>query len=161
MKLIMMVIAMLSLAQVAWAADPDIYSHKRKGAIGGVDVVAYHSLPAGAKAVKGDKNFSHRYKDATWYFSTQENREIFVANPEKYAPQYGGYCAFAVSHGFTKKVDPNAWEIVDDKLYLNLNKRVKKKWLKDRDGFIERANANWPLVLQACEEHDNCRKPAS
>lgn len=146
-------------SQIAWAADPDIYSHKKLGAVKGVDVVAYFSLEAGDDPVKGDRDISYRYKGADWYFSTEKNRELFKQNPEKYAPQYGGYCAFAVSHGFTKSIDPDYWHIVDNKLYLNYNFFADRKWRKDRDAAIVRADNNWPQALKACEEHDNCAKP--
>ena len=142
----------------ALAADPDIYAHKTKGAIRGADTVAYWSLEPGAKAVRGDKNISHEYMGATWYFSTEENRNLFAENPEKYLPEYGGYCAFAVSHGFTKTVDPDYWHIVDGKLYLNFNRFADRKWLKEPEAAIVRADGHWPTVLSACEKNGNCRK---
>lgn len=153
-RLITLVLAVS--AQLAFAADPDIYSHKRHGAIGGADVVAYYSLDPEADAVRGNKDISHEYMGATWYFSTTENRDKFAAKPESYAPQYGGYCAFAVSHGFTKPVDPDYWHIVDGKLYLNYNFFADRKWRKDREAAITRADTNWPTVLTACEEHNSC-----
>ncbi len=146
----------LSLGHSAFAADPLIYSHKIKGAIKGVDTVAYFSLKEGDKAVVGDRNISYEYKGATWYFSTEENRQLFIEQPERYAPQYGGYCAFAVSHNFTKSIDPNRWHIVDNKLYLNFNRIANYKWAKDRDDAIVRGDTNWPNVLKSCEKHDNC-----
>lgn len=141
-------ILLLSIfSTVALAADPDIYSHKKKGAIKGADAVAYFSLKEGDKYVKGSDEFTHEWNGATWKFSSQENLDKFSANPEQYAPQYGGYCAFAVSHNFTKPTNPDAWRIVDGKLYLNLSKGVQKKWLKDVPGNIARADKNWPSVL--------------
>ena len=148
----------LSVCQTAFAADPDIYTDKKNRAVGGADVVAYFSLQPGDKYVKGSKDFTHDYMGATWYFSTAENRDLFAADPEKYAPQYGGYCAFAVSHGFTKSVNPKYWHVVDGKLYLNFNFFADRKWKKDRDAAILRADDQWPTVLTACEEHDNCLK---
>ena len=139
------------------AADPNIFSTK-KGALRGVDVVAYYGLEPGAKAVKGSEQFTHQWMGASWMFASAENRDAFAANPEQYAPQYGGYCAFAVSHGFTKPVNVHAWRIVDDKLYLNLSKGVKRKWEKDIQGNIVRADNHWPTVLTACEANGNCRK---
>ena len=137
----------LTLFQLsASAADPEIFS-KKSSAIRGYDPVAYFDLDKGADAVKGSKEFSHDWKGTTWYFSSAENKDKFVDNPEKFAPQYGGYCAFAVSHGFTKPTDPDAWYIHDDKLYLNLSKGVQKKWFKDIPGNIQRADNNWPSVL--------------
>ena len=140
-----------------WAADPNIFATK-KGAIRGVDPVAYFELQPGDKALAGLDEFTYQYNGALWKFASAENRDAFIANPEKYSPQYGGYCAFAVSHGFTKPVNVDAWKIVDGKLYLNLNKRVKRKWEKDQAAAIVRADDNWPTALKACEEHNNCRK---
>ena len=163
MKLLQVVwlMALTGLAQSAMAADPDIYSHKSKGAIGGADTVAYFSLEPGAKYVRGDRDISHEYMGATWYFASEENRDLFIANPDKYAPQFGGYCAFAVSHGFTKSINPDYWHIVDGKLYLNFNFFADRKWRKDRGAAIERGHNNWPNVLKACEEHNNCMEPHS
>ena len=151
-----MTLLVVSFGQQAFAADPDIYEHKKKGAVDGADVVAYFSLEPGDDYVKGKKEFSHEYMGATWYFSTAENRDLFAANPEKYAPQYGGYCAFAVSHGFTKPISPKYWHVIDDKLYLNYNFFADRKWRKDREASIVRADGHWPNVLTACEEHGNC-----
>lgn len=146
-KVILSVIGMLMLSGAVQAADPNIYSHKKSGAIKGTDPVAYFSLEAGQKAVKGSKEHTHEWNGATWRFSSADNKDKFIENPEKYAPQYGGYCAFAVSHNFTKPTDPNAWRIVDGKLYLNLSKKVQRKWLKDVPGNISKADNNWPTVL--------------
>ena len=82
-----------------------------------------------------------------WHFASAENRDRFAASPERYAPQYGGYCAWAVSQGYTASGDPLQWKIVDDKLYLNYDSEVQKKWLKDIPGLITKANQNWPAVL--------------
>lgn len=159
MKYSVLVIAFITsfLTQFSFAADADIYSDKKLGAIKGADPVAYWSLEEGAKAVIGEPDISHEYKGATWHFASEENRQAFIANPEKYLPEYGGYCAFAVSHGFTQTISPNRWNIVDGKLYLNYNWIAERKWNKDRAGAIARADGHWPTVLTACEEHDNCR----
>ena len=139
--------AVLLISSAAMAADPEIYSHKKHGAIKGTDPVAYFSLQPGEDAVAGSDAYTHEWKGATWKLSSAANREKFIADPERYAPQYGGYCAFAVSHNFTKPTDPDAWRIVDGKLYLNLSKRVQKKWVKDIPGNIAKADNNWPAVL--------------
>lgn len=141
-----------------YAADPAIYSHKKHGAIKGADPVAYFDLAAGEDAILGDPLISYEYMGASWRFRSVENRDKFIANPEKYAPQYGGYCAFAVSHNFTKPINPNKWHIIGDKLYLNYNGIADRKWRKDRDAAIARGDSNWPEVLKRCEEHSNCRK---
>jgi YHS domain-containing protein len=85
-------------------------------AIEGYDPVAYFNE---GRPVEGKSEFSQEWMDATWYFASAENRDLFAADPEKYAPQYGGYCAWAVSQGYTANIDPQAWKVVDDKLYLN------------------------------------------
>lgn len=138
------------------AADPSIYSHPKKGAIKGADPVAYFSLQAGDKAVIGSDAFTHQWMGATWKFANAANRDKFAAEPERYAPQFGGYCAFAVSHNFTKPINPHKWKIVDGKLYLNLNGIAYRKWQADQDAAILRGQSNWPTVLQQCEKHDNC-----
>ena len=113
-------------------------------AVGGYDAVSYFSgVPA-----KGQRAFSTEYMGAVWQFSNEANLAKFKADPEAYAPQYGGYCAWAVSQGYTAKGDPRFWAVHDGKLYLNFNKQVQTDWDKDRRGFITKANANWPDVLK-------------
>lgn len=113
-------------------------------AISGYDVVAYFE---DAAPRKGDRALRHDWKGATWWFATGAHRDAFASDPERYAPQYGGYCAYAVAHGGTAKVDPQAWKVRDGKLYLNLSKRIQARWEQDIPGFIERANRNWPELL--------------
>ncbi|MEM1255202.1 MAG: YHS domain-containing (seleno)protein [Cyanobacteria bacterium P01_H01_bin.21] len=113
-------------------------------AIRGTDPVAYFTEGG---PVAGSSEFTYTWNNATWQFASAENRDLFAANPEQYAPQYGGYCAWAVSQGYTAAIDPNAWKIVDGKLYLNFNKGVQRRWERDIPGNITRANANWPEVL--------------
>jgi len=145
-------------AQV-FSADPEIYSHKRYGAVKGVDVVAYFSLLPGAPGVKGNDEFRYVWKDTEWKFSSAKNLELFKQSPEKYAPQFGGYCAFATAHNFTTSIWPDSWIIIDDKLYLNHNRTSAKKFRKSPEYYIEKANKNWPSVLQKCEKRRNCKKP--
>lgn len=148
---------LLSVFSIAvFAADPPIFADE-KGAINGADPVAYFSLEPGAKAILGSDGFTYEWKGATWTFANARNRDLFAANPEAYAPQYGGYCAFAVSHNFTKPTAPDVWEIVDGKLYLNSSPKAHTKWSTDKNGAIASADANWPMALKSCEEHDNCR----
>ena len=115
-------------------------------AIRGADTVAYF---AGKGPVDGKSVFSHEWKGAKWLFASAENRDKFAANPMRYAPQYGGYCAFAIAKGKTKSIVPEAWTIIDDKLYLNYSLGVRKRWLKDTAGYINQADANWPGVLSS------------
>jgi YHS domain-containing protein len=97
--------------------------------------------------VRGSREFTHQWKGATWRFASAENRERFAAAPEKYAPQYGGYCAYGVASGYAVKIEPDAWRVVDGKLYLNYDKSVQATWTSDIPGHIRKADANWPGVL--------------
>ena len=114
-------------------------------AIGGTDPVAYFTEN---RPIDGSKNFTSSYKGATFRFASAENKALFDGNPEKYAPQYGGYCAWAVSLGYTASTVPEAFSIVDDKLYLNYSLRVRAQWEADRDNRIILGNQNWPAVLE-------------
>ena len=129
----------LAIASSASAQQNEIYV-KDSAAIAGYDVVAYFKE---GKPVKGIAEFSISYKGVNWLFANKENAEIFKAAPEKYEPQYGGYCAYGCSQGHKAKTNPDAWTIVDGKLYLNYNTNVKEEWNKDQQGYIKKANANW------------------
>ena len=113
-------------------------------AIDGSDAVAYFD---GNGPVAGDPAITYAYMGATWQFSTEANRDAFAADPAAYAPQYGGYCAYAVSQGYTAPTVPEAWSIVDGKLYLNFSTGVRRRWERDIPGHIAAADANWPGVL--------------
>ena len=110
-------------------------------AVKGYDVVAYFE---DGRPVKGSPQFTHEWMGAKWQFSSSERRDRFAASPEKYTPQYGGYCAWAVGHNYTADTDPDAWRIVDGKLYLNYSKGVQSKWEQDRAKWIGDADRNWP-----------------
>ncbi|OAN13319.1 YHS domain protein [Photobacterium jeanii] len=127
----------------AFALEP-VYSDFFGKAIKGYDAVSYFTESA---AVKGDSDFTYQWNGAKWYFSSEENRKAFVANPTKFAPQYGGYCAWAVSKGYTAKIDPHAWNIVEGKLYLNYSKSVQQTWQQDIKGNVAKADSNWPQLL--------------
>lgn len=109
-------------------------------AIKGYDPVAYFTK---ANAVKGQAQYSSEYKGAIYHFANIEHKTMFERTPVKYAPQYGGYCAFGVTQEKKYDIDPTAWAIVDDKLYLNLNAGAQRVWDKDRIGNIESGNTIW------------------
>ena len=132
----------LAFANLAFGAKPQINGTV---AIKGYDPVAY--FESGAPLV-GNKSTTFSWRGSEWRFSSTANRDKFAADPEKFAPQYGGYCAWAVGQGYTAPIDPAAWRIVDGKLYLNYDKKVQKTWEKDIPGHISKANANWPKVLE-------------
>ncbi|MEH6753699.1 MAG: YHS domain-containing (seleno)protein [Alphaproteobacteria bacterium] len=131
--------AVFVLISPAHAVDPVF--HVDGKAIRGYDPVAYFTQE---KAVEGLPAHSIEYNVATWQFASAENRELFAANPEKYAPAYGGYCAFAVANNYTASIDPDAWTIRDGKLYLNYSKIVRARWALDKSGNIAAADQNWP-----------------
>lgn len=134
----------LAAAPAALAEDRFYTGFFSDAAVGGHDAVAYFEA---GEPVEGKQEFSFEYMGAEFRFSNAENLEKFKADPDRYAPQYGGYCAWAVSQGYTAKGDPEHWKIVDGKLYLNYNADVQKTWEKDIPGLINAANGNWPKVL--------------
>lgn len=112
-------------------------------AIRGYDVVAFFTA---STPVKGEEQYAYVWKDATWLFSSVENRELFKNNPEKYTPQYGGYCAYGMSGGYKAPTVIEAWKIVDQKLYFNYSLKVQEMWNKDIPGYIQKADGNWQKV---------------
>jgi len=124
---------------------PVIFTDIVKGvAVAGYDPVAYFTE---RRPVPGDPKITIEHAGAEWRFASEANRDAFKADPAKYAPQYGGYCAWAVANGYTAKGDPHAWTIANGKLYLNYNKSVQRTWEKDIAGNVARGDANWPAVL--------------
>ena len=98
--------------------------------------------------MKGSPTFTHDWNGATWRFQSLDSRDRFKANPNQYAPQYGGYCAWAVSNNYTADGDPEAWKIIDGKLYLNYNKDVQKKWAPEAVKRISDGDRNGPLCIK-------------
>lgn len=135
------------LLVVATAAQAQELSGKtfttKNGAIDGYDAVAYFT---DSKPVKGKKEFALKWNDAIWYFATAEHMNMFKPNPAKYAPQYGGFCAYGVSRGYKVKIEPEAWSVVQGKLYLNYDLDVQEDWLEYTDKYIKRANTNWVKI---------------
>ena len=119
-------------------------------ALRGYDAVAYFREGA---AVEGRAEFEHESNGARWLFKSAENRDAFAREPEAYAPQYGGYCSYAVAHGYTADADPQAWKVVGGKLYLNYNEDVRRLWEQDIPGFLQKSEQNWPQFLKRKPEH--------
>lgn len=139
-------IALAALVPTAASAKDRVYTSLFSNvAASGYDVVAYFTE---SRPVQGSGNFTAEYDGATWQFASAANRDAFNADPARYAPQFGGYCAWAVAQGYTASTVPEAWRIVDGKLYLNYSKGVQAKWEQDIPGHIVQANSNWPRVLQ-------------
>ena len=119
-------------------------------ALRGFDAVAYFAADS---AVKGDSKYEYVWNGAKWLFSSEENMKKFQANPEAYAPQFGGYCSYAVSEGYTADGDPEAWKVVDGKLYLNYNKQVKEKWEQNQTERITKGSSNWQEFKKKRPDH--------
>lgn len=139
LKAFTVTLALVLFAGPALAIDPVFQADG--AAIRGYDPVAYFTQDG---PVKGKPEHAFEHSGATWYFASAENRDTFAADPEKYAPAYGGYCAWAVSQGYTAPVDPDAWSVRDGRLYLNYSKVVRARWALDKDGNIAAADRNWP-----------------
>ncbi len=109
-------------------------------AMQGYDPVAYFKTN---EAIKGKKEIAHSNDGITYHFSSEENKALFIQNPSKFQPQYGGFCSYGMSEGYEAPVDPTAFTIVDEKLYLNYSHNVKQDWLKNKKERIEKANGFW------------------
>ena len=114
-------------------------------AINGYDPVGYFEQDA---AVKGTAEYRANWSGVEWHFASNANREAFLAEPAKYAPQYGGYCAFAAARGQLAKTEPDAFTVYDGKLYLNFDQPIKRRWEGQKVDFIATANDNWPDLEQ-------------
>ena len=135
----------LAFSSQALATDPIYTSTFSNKAVGGYDTVSYFTKDA---PVKGSKEFKTEWKGAEWLFSSQENLEKFKATPEQYAPQYGGYCAWAVAHDNFVKGDPEVWNITDGKLYLNYNKKIAESWKPRREELIPVADKKYQSEIK-------------
>jgi YHS domain-containing protein len=134
--------AVLALLTAGVARAGDFYE-KDGAAIRGYDPVAYFT---DKKPVKGSSTYKAEYGKSVFHFASQANRDAFAADPARYAPRYNGFCAFGVAGGYKAAIDPAAFTVVDNKLYLNYNKDVQKKWSADIPGFVAKAEKNWPKV---------------
>lgn len=139
---------LLLFSALAMANPPIETGTFNNKAIYGYDTVAYWT---DEKAVKGTDDHVHTWRGAQWHFATSENKALFTANPEKYAPQYGGYCAFGMANDKLVSIDEDAFQIYNGKLYLNYSKRVAKKFNEDIDYFIEEADKIYPTKVELTE----------
>jgi YHS domain-containing protein len=138
-------IATQAMAGSSPAAKPSVLTYDG-AAIGGYDPVAYF-LKSGP--IKGDQEHAIEWDGSTWYFSTATNKADFKANPEVFAPKYGGYCAYAAALNYVAPTSADAWYIHEDRLYLNYSRHVRSIWQKDIEGYVAKADNNWPGPLQA------------
>ena len=145
MKKIIVLLALLLVSAQTFAEVSRIYQGRYSGAIRGYDPVAYFTE---SEAVRGTRKITYDYLGATWWFSSEENKKLFVENPEKYMPQYGGYCAKAMSDNRFLKIDPKSWSIVNDKLYLNYSSKTRIIWQEQQVQMISTADQNWKVHLK-------------
>ncbi len=113
-------------------------------AVSGYDTVSY--FQGSGKPVKGSAKYKVKYDGAVWHFSSQSNADAFKENPAKFAPQYGGHCAWAMSRGSLAPGDPTLYKVHDGKLYLNFNRDVQSTWLGDIEGFIAKSDPAWTKI---------------
>jgi YHS domain-containing protein len=147
------VVAMVALSLEACANSDGVAKVNKTPdglAVRGFDTVAYF---VAQNAVQGEGKYEYAWNGAKWLFSSQENMEKFKQNPEAYAPQFGGYCSYAVSRGYTADADPTAWKIVDGKLYLNYNQGAKEAWEEDQEKSIKDGQKNWVEFQKKKPEH--------
>jgi hypothetical protein len=137
-------------ADAAKTGVEPVFKYTEGLALKGYDPVTYFTED---KPAEGLSDFELDWKGAKWRFATARNRELFTSEPERYAPQYGGYCAWAVGHGYTAKGDPEAWKIIDGKLYLNYNRDIKAKWEQESQELIPKGDENWSAFQTAKPEH--------
>lgn len=142
-KWLLAVLALPAVLAAGAAASASV--QRPELAIKGYDTVAYFTL---GKATVGGESFAFRWHDMTWHFSSREHRDLFAANPEQYAPQYDGFCAWAMTESRLAITDPQVWKIVDGKLYLNCSQAAYEKWSKDIPGNIRKADAIWKEKLE-------------
>ena len=141
----LLLVGLLLPATSALAGKPAVFTGVINGvAAGGYDVVAYQIDNA---AKPGDAAIAAEFEGITYRFANEANRTVFTAEPAKYIPAYGGYCAYAVAKGYTASTDPEAFSVVGGRLYLNYSKSVQSKWQQDTAGNLASANGNWPKVL--------------
>jgi hypothetical protein len=137
-------IATLGMTAAFAAGKSEINTARDLLAMHGYDAVAYRT---DGRPVKGSPSFVYRWKGAVWQFASAAHRDEFAKEPARYAPEFGGYCAYAVSRGHTADGDPTVWRIVNGRLYLNYSKSVQKQWEEDVPGNIAKGQHNWPQVL--------------
>ena len=143
-----MILGILTASTLLPVIGEEIFQDKKGIAIKGYDVVAYHTI---GEPVEGKVEFSFDWQGATWLFASLENKALFEKDPLKYAPQYGGYCAWAAAEGSVFKSNPKIWKIVEGELYLNYSKGTQRKWEKDVPGNIAKADASWPELRKGIQ----------
>ena len=144
-NIIKSIAALVLLSASAFAGDLVNVSGASKAAVSGYDTVAFFT---DSKPVNGSPFITAEYQGATYFFASEEHKQLFTENPDKYVPQFGGFCAFGVAIDKLLPVDISTWQVRDGKLYLNLNPDILKKFNADFEGNVAKANKNWPGLLK-------------
>ena len=144
-------LALLASALLVAGAHAGEFYERDGAALRGHDAVAYFK---DAQPVKGSAEHKAEYKGSTFLFASKANRDAFAADPARYAPQYGGYCAFGAAGGYKAAIDPAAFSVVEGKLYMNYNRDVQKQWSRDVPGFIAKADKAWPVLAVLTKVHE-------
>lgn len=146
MKRLIIMTLFLALSTSAFAAGKTLLNVDKTGlALKGYDPVAYFTENS---PVKGDPQFVSTYNGARYQFASAANKSMFDANPSKYEPQFGGFCAYAASEGHTAKIEPDAFEILNDRLLLQYDRDVRELFNKDPQARLKKADANWPGLVE-------------
>ena len=140
MKKSILILFVAFLSAATFAQTSKHINLKNNIAIQGYDPVAYFESD---KAIEGNKEIKSEYNGAIYYFSSESNKALFLKNPAQFEPQFGGFCAYGMSQGYEAPIQPQAFTIVDKKLYLNYNVEVKEMWSKEQTARIEKAIVNW------------------
>jgi YHS domain-containing protein len=143
MKKSILILFVAILSATTFAQTAKHINLKNNVALQGYDPVAYFES---AKAIEGNKEIKSEYNGAIYHFSSESNKTLFLKNPSKYEPQFGGFCAYGMSQGYKAPIQPEAFTIVDGKLYLNYNLKVKEMWSKEQTARIEKAILNWENI---------------
>jgi len=141
-KILSLAVIILAVMAQVHAQKSEVYAPNGK-AIKGYDPVAFFT---NSKPVMGVDSLSYSWNGATWLFSNRQNLQRFKAQPAKYAPQYGGYCAYGTAQGHKASIEIDTWTVLNDKLYFNYNQKVKEMWVKDEPGYIQKADKQWPDI---------------
>jgi len=143
LKQLLLAFSLFVVSLTCWAVEP-VYNDSGL-AISGYDPVAYFTEQ---RPVWGNSKFTHQWQNVTWQFDSETNKKLFIANPEKYAPQYGGYCAYAAAKGSVVPSDPKSWSINNGKLYLNYSPAIQQRWSNNINGYTTRADKKWPTLIK-------------
>lgn len=143
LKHTVLITSLALLLACANVQEKPIFADKQ-GALRGYDPVAYFTLN---EAVVGERSIYFDYANTRFYFASDQHRQLFLAEPVRYLPQYGGYCAYGMSRNFVVSIDPNAFTVADGKLYLNYSLGVRNTWLDNAPEYIAKADLNWATKL--------------